>query len=225
MVGEKRRDGDPVEEINQEMVGLNVAVRRLITATRLADPPPGLASELARRLQHLTTELEAHSYSGTIAQGSLRNDANPVEKRLGKPSDFFPYSPALGPLNPIAPPLDAMVVDGEPFREVRATGVLEAPYVGPPDIVQGGVIALLFDDILGTALVVNDCGAMTGTLTVRYEAPTPIRTELTWVGRVETVEDRRVLANGELWAEGRRTAIAEGVFIRVGLLEGRHQVT
>ena len=225
MVGEKRRDGDPVEEVNEEMVGLNVAVRRLITATRLADPPPGLASDLAGRLQHLTTELEAHSYSGPIAQGSLRNDMNPVEKRLGKPADFFPYSPALGPLNPIAPPLEAVVVDGDPFREIRATGVLEAPYVGPPDIVQGGVIALLFDDILGTALVVNDCGAMTGTLTVRYEAPTPIRTELTWVGRLEGVEDRRVLASGELWAEGQRTAIAEGVFIRVELLEGRHQVT
>ena len=224
-MGEKDGDGDPVEEIDQEMVELNVAVRRLITATRLADPPPGMANDLAGRLQLVTTELEAHSYSGTIAQGSLRNDANPVEKRLGKPAEIFPYSPALGPLNPIAPPLEAMVVDGDPFREIRATGVLEAPYVGPPDIVQGGVIALLFDDVLGTALVVNDCGAMTGTLTVRYEAPTPICTELTWLGRLEGVEDRRVFASGELWVEGRRTATAEGVFIRVELLESRRQVS
>ena len=94
--------------------------------------------------------------------------------------------------------------------------------MGPPDIVQGGVIALLFDDILGIALVANDCGAMTGTLTVRYEAPTPIRTELLWVGRLETVEERRVVASGELWAQGVRTATAEGVFIRVDLLEDRH---
>ena len=225
MTGVSYKDGDGVEAIEPGLLELNSVVRRLITATRLADPPPGVASNLASRLHDLTTELEEYSYSGTITQGSLRNDANPVENRRGRPSEFFPYSPALGPLNPIAPPLEAEVVAGDPFLEIRARGVLEAPYVGPPDIVQGGVIALLFDDILGTALVVNDCGAMTGTLTVRYESPTPIRSELTWVGRVEKVENRRVLAIGELWAEGRCTATAEGVFIRVDLLERRQRVT
>ena len=222
MEDKKGSDGHPLTEIDPEMLQLNSAVRRIINATRLADPPPGLAGEIAVRLDRLAGRLEPYAHLGTIAQGSLRNDSNPVEKRFGSPADFFPYSPAVGPLNPIAPPMDAVVVDGELFREVRASGILEAPYVGPPDIVQGGVIALLFDDILGIALVANDCGAMTGTLTVRYEAPTPIRTELFWVGRLETVEERRVVVSGELWAEGVRTATAEGVFIRVDLLEDRH---
>ena len=225
MEDKKGRDGHPPTEIDPGMLQLNSAVRRIINATRLADPPAGLAGEIAVRLDHLAGRLEPYAHLGTIAQGSLRNDSNPVEKRFGSPADFFPYSPAVGPLNPIAPPMDAVVVDGELFREVRASGILEAPYVGPPDIVQGGVIALLFDDILGIALVANDCGAMTGTLTVRYEAPTPIRTELLWVGRLETVEERRVVASGELWAQGVRTATAEGVFIRVDLLEDRHPST
>jgi len=207
------------------MLQLNSAVRRIINASRLADPPPGLAGEIAVHLDHLAGQLEPYAHLGTVAQGSLRNDFNPVEKRFGSPADFFPYSPAVGPLNPIAPPVVVVVEDGEPFREVRASGILEAPYVGPPDIVHGGVIALLFDDILGIALVANDYGAMTGTLTVRYQAPTPIRTELLWVGRLETVEERRVVASGELWAQGVRTATAEGVFIRVDLLEDRHPST
>jgi hypothetical protein len=34
-----------------------------------------------------------------------------------------------------------------------------------------------------------------------------------------------VVATGELWAQGVRTATAEGVFIRVDLLEDRHPST
>ena len=103
------RDGHVPEEIDPAMLQLNSALRRFINAARLADPPPGLAGEVAVDLDNLTGQLELYAHLGTIAQGSLRNDSNPVEKRFGSPAEMFPYSPAVGPLNPIAPPLDAVV--------------------------------------------------------------------------------------------------------------------
>ena len=44
--------------------------------------------------------------------------------------------------------------------------------------VHGGVIAELFDEVLGAANIVADHGAMTGTLTVRYRKPTPLLADL-----------------------------------------------
>ncbi len=116
MEDKERLDGYPLKEIDPGMLQLNSAVRRVINATRLADPPPGLAREVAARLDHLAGRLEPYAHLGAIAQGSLRNDSNPVEKRFGSPADFFPYSPSVGPHNLIAPPMGAVVVDGEPFR-------------------------------------------------------------------------------------------------------------
>ena len=90
MEDKTRRDGDPLEEIDPGMLQLSSAVRRIINATRLADPPPGLAGEIAVHLDQLAGRLEPYAHLGTIAQGSLRNDSNPVEKRFGSPADFFP---------------------------------------------------------------------------------------------------------------------------------------
>ena len=90
--------------------------------------------------------------------------------------------------------------------------------MGPPDLVQGGVIALLFDDIMGSVLVVNNCGAMTGTLEVRYEKPTPIGKELLWTGKIEKIEGRKIYVCADLWEGENRTAILTGIFVKVDLL-------
>ena len=70
----QRSDRHLLEQIDPEMLELSSAVRRIIHATRLADPPPGLASEVVAGLDCLAEQLEPHAYLGTIAQGSLRND-------------------------------------------------------------------------------------------------------------------------------------------------------
>ena len=153
-----------------------------------------------------------------IAQGSLKNDKNPIERGDQNPSEFFPYSPAVGPFNPIAPPLEVEVINEAEYKEIRAFGKLDGVYVGPPDLVQGGVIALLFDDIMGSVLVVNNCGAMTGTLEVRYEKPTPIGKELLWTGKIEKIEGRKIYVSADLWEGEHRTAIATGIFVKLDLL-------
>jgi acyl dehydratase len=132
------------------------------------------------------------------------------------PEVFFPYSPIVGPRNPLSPPV-RMWMDGE--RMLGAV-TLGAPYTGPPSMVHGGVIALIFDELLGAVNVAHDLGAFTGTLTVRYERPTPIGEPLELVAWVDRIEGRKVLSDGELRHQGQVTARAHGVFIRSELLEG-----
>ena len=54
---------------------------------------------------------------------------------------------------------------------------------------------------------------MTGTLTVRYRAATPLDTELELVGRHAEVSGRHSRSWGPVYADGVLTAEAEGVFI------------
>ena len=61
---------------------------------------------------------------------------------------------------------------------VRGDAWFDYPYEGPPTCVHGGVIAETFDEMLGAANMVADNPAMTGTLTIRYRKPTPLRTAL-----------------------------------------------
>ena len=204
--------------MQEELVKLNEETRRLMKAVRLMDAPGKIIEELSQKIASLVEDAEKHSYKGTTAQGSLKNDQNPIKRKNENPSDFFPYSPAVGPFNPIAPPLTVEVIGEGEYKEIRASGKLDGVYVGPPDLVQGGVIALLFDDIMGSVLVVNHCGAMTGTLEVRYENPTPIAEELLWTGKIEKVEGRKIYVFSELWVSETRTAIARGVFVKVDML-------
>ena len=204
--------------MSSELIYLNEATRRLMKAVRLIDTSDEVVSQLSRKISDIASEAEKYTYSGVTAQGSLKNDNNPIERRDQNPSEFFPYSPAVGPFNPIAPPLKVEVTNAGKYKEIRAFGKLDGVYVGPPDLVQGGVIALLFDDIMGSVLVVNNCGAMTGTLEVRYEKPTPINKELLWTGKIEKIEGRKIHVSAELWEEETRTAKAKGVFVKVEML-------
>ena len=204
--------------MSTELINLNEATRRLMKAVRLIDTSDEVVSQLSRKISDIASEAEKYTYSGVTAKGSLKNDNNPIERRDQNPSEFFPYSPAVGPFNPIAPPLKVEVTNAGKYKEIRAFGKLDGVYVGPPDLVQGGVIALLFDDIMGSVLVVNNCGAITGTLEVRYEKPTPINKELLWTGKIEKIEGRKIHVSAELWEEEPRTATAKGVFVKVELL-------
>ena len=71
------------------------------------------------------------------------------------------------------------------------------------------------DELLGAVNVVNDLGAMTGTLTVRYRRPTPLFEEVRMEGRTGEARGRKVFAQGEIWHGDTLLAEAEGVFIKV----------
>lgn len=123
--------------------------------------------------------------------------------------DYLTRSPIVGPVNPVAPPLEWTVIDGR----IEGRGVYHAAYEGPPGYVHGGWIALTFDEILGMANVASENPGMTGTLRVRYRRPTPLHAEITFRAWTEQVDGRRITARGEMLHEGAVTAEAEGLFV------------
>ncbi len=130
------------------------------------------------------------------------------------PRDLFPTSPVIGVANPVAPPVHIWAVEGEEGRrEIRGSVTFGYPYEGPPTCVHGGVIAELFDELLGSANIIADLAGMTGTLTVRYRKPTPLLVPLDLVARVTGTERRKIFTWGGLYHDGELTAEAEGIFI------------
>jgi acyl-coenzyme A thioesterase PaaI-like protein len=127
------------------------------------------------------------------------------------PHRFFPFSPMVGWYSPLAPPLEVEVRD----RQVVAHAALGAAYEGPPGCVHGGIIAGLFDEVLGIANIAAGVGAMTGTLTIRYRSPTPLYSDLRLEGRTDRIDGRKVFASGTLSAGDRLCVEAEGIFIVV----------
>ena len=188
------------------------ATRSLVTTLRTADAPTDAIERAAALVREATALLAPHHVSGTPGQNSLRvGELDREQFSTREPARFFPYSPVVGPLNPIAPPL-TFTFDGE---RLSGTGTLASPYTGPPGAVHGGVIALVLDELLGAVNACLGLGAFTGTLTVRYERPTPIEREIAFESWVERTEGRKVFTHGTISAGGEVTARAEGVFIRV----------
>jgi acyl-coenzyme A thioesterase PaaI-like protein len=112
----------------------------------------------------------------------------------------------------VAPPLTVEVVD----RQMIGRATFGEAYEGPPGCVHGGFIAACFDDVLGMVQAgAGDLG-MTGTLSVRYLAPTPLHRELRFIGTLAGIDGRKVTTRGELWVGDVRTAEAEALFITVG---------
>ena len=160
----------------------------------------------AETLEGVGVEIEA------AAEDSKRPRRQPTPDV--DPRDLFPTSPVIGVANPIAPPVHVWAVEGEDgLREIRGRVTFDYPYEGPPTCVHGGVIAELFDELLGSANIITDKAGMTGTLTVRYRKPTPLLTPLDLVARHTGSERRKSFAWAGIYHEGELTAEADGIFI------------
>ena len=191
---------------------LVAATRALVTTQRTADAPADVLERATALVREATNLLAPHVVDGIPGQNALRA-AYPDREQFatGDPARFFPYSPVVGPLNAVAPPV-VFTFDGE---RMSGHGTLAAPYTGPPGTVHGGVVAMVLDELLGAVNACLGLGAYTGTLTIRYERPTPIGAELTFDAGVDRTEGRKVFTVGTISAGGEVTARADGVFIRV----------
>jgi hypothetical protein len=188
------------------------ALRAAVANQRMADAPADVLERATELVQEANALLEPHVVDGIPGQNALRA-AYPDRDQFatGDPARFFPYSPVVGPLNPIAPPV-VFTFDG---KRMSGHGRLPAPYTGPPGTVHGGVVAMVLDELLGAVNACLGLGAYTGTLTIRYERPTPIGAELAFDAWVDRTEGRKVFTVGTISADGAVTARADGVFIRV----------
>ena len=162
----------------------------------------------AKTLARVADDLARSTVPGKAPRG--------MPNHLGHPQDFFPTSPIVGYANPVAPPVDLWAVrSDEGAMELRGRAFFRYPYEGPPTCVHGGVIAALFDELLGAMTILNGTPGMTGTLTIRYRRPTPLLAPLDLEARITSIEGRKIFASGGIRHEGELTAEAEGIFIAV----------
>jgi acyl-coenzyme A thioesterase PaaI-like protein len=121
------------------------------------------------------------------------------------------YSPLVGGLNPLAPPM-ALTMHAD---YIEATVTYGLAYEGPPGCLHGGLVAAGFDEVLGFAQALGGQPGMTGRLTVNYRSPTPLFQPVRYVCRFDRREGRKIFASGELRviADDRLCAEAEGLFV------------
>ncbi|MDN4520788.1 PaaI family thioesterase [Mycolicibacterium austroafricanum] len=118
---------------------------------------------------------------------------------------------AIGMRNAVAPPLRLQRDD---TGRVTTDLTLGVPYEGPAGHVHGGVCALLLDHVLSATAHRPGVPAFTGTLSVRYVAPTRLG-RLRVEAWTEREDGAKTFAAGHITdAEGTVTVQAEGVFIR-----------
>ena len=153
----------------------------------------------------------------TTALAGTRNATGPGYSPRSH-GEYLPRSPVVGAASPIAPGSIEWAIepdpDHPPFQRCVATGNITAAYEGPPGYVHGGIIALIFDEVLGIINIANGCPGMTGSLKVRYRKPTPLYSDLRWCAWIEHVEGRRVQSTAQVWHGEVLCAEADGVFIQ-----------
>jgi hypothetical protein len=198
----------------EALQGAVASVRRLTAHLRKTRAPKELLIDVECEVAALSDRLAAYDYEGPYQQRRLVMEeadfTGSHARDTDDPAEFFPYSPVIGPLNPIAPAV-SFDFDGE---QMHAEHIFDAPYNGPPTAVHGGVIALVFDELLGTLGALRDIGGFTGTLTVRYQALTPIGQKIRMRSWVDRREGRKCFIKGTMHHGERLCAEAEGIFIR-----------
>src|SRR4051794_38060895 len=110
---------DPSFEQRHDLAEAVRAANRAVRVTTADAPAVTKAAALVREATEL---LEADRHPGPHCQVGF---GAPVFDGDAAPADFFPYSPIIGPLNPLSPPV-AFSVDAQ--RRVHGTMVLHEGY-------------------------------------------------------------------------------------------------
>ncbi|MDG2027452.1 MAG: PaaI family thioesterase [Acidimicrobiales bacterium] len=220
---------------------LSAAIRELIEVVRTADLEAADAESLRSQtatVEAVTAAIRPHVVDGIRMQAALSfegldadsgarmidvTDLTPEEfvaDDRPQPDEIFPYSPVVGPLNPVSPPVRLWRAIGETGGELHGEAKLGDAYNGPPESVHGGVIAEVFDELLGCLCVSKGIGGFTGTLTVVYRSPTPLNTPIRLRAWHDRTEGRKVFAKGTMYDGDTLCAEAEGIFILSDQLSG-----
>ena len=158
-------------------------------------------------------------------------EADPSDRQATR-SRNRELSAFTGTVNAVAPPMVVTPEDGPGGRpELVGRVRIDRTREGPPHSVHGGVLAGMFDELLGAAQRLGgSLGGVTARLTVRYRRPTPIEEDLELRAWVAEERSRRIVVKGECRvaegdgrAEGQVTAEAEAIFLKVDF-EGMESV-
>lgn len=161
----------------------------------------------------------AHATAETVERGTPRSrPIESIKRRLwenppadGAAMSHFPECVVSGPANPMGIAISVRREGDEAVADLNVGPAFE----GAPQRAHGGVVAAVFDDVMGYVLVLLATPAFTGRLTVNYRAPVPVGVNLSvraWLGHRE---GRKLFMGAEMTHDGRPICDAEGLFIAI----------
>jgi acyl-coenzyme A thioesterase PaaI-like protein len=186
------------------------SMRELIRLCRSSAVDDETRRSAIEHLDAATALLSAEQYTGPywVTGQSILEAPDPTLDLQA----MCPYSPGMGPANPLAPDIEITVDD---HHVVHGRVTLNESYNGPPfDHSHGGVIALLYDDLVGMATMLGAGGGMTANLSIDYRRPTPLFEPLEITAWFDHAEGRKLISKGTMHCEGELLSEANGLFIR-----------
>ncbi len=198
-----------LSSIPQEAFELVARTRELVEAVVLTDVDPETRAQAAAVIASAADALATRRRTEPLFL--VRRAERGVESLLQAGS---------GRLNPQAPPVEWLErpIEPEPGSEpvpcqVRARCVFTASHAGSPSRVHGGVLALVLDEVLGTAVTAAGASGMTVSMTVSLRAGTPFGVPVEIGARLTGWEGRKSYASGEILVDGAITAEATAVYV------------
>jgi acyl-coenzyme A thioesterase PaaI-like protein len=180
---------------------MRLVIERLVTSNAPEDELRRAADGLERYAEQLQNHPKlryVHGFGESATAGDV--------------GAFFDQSPMIGLANPLAPPIRLSQTGPKTALGLVTFG---SAYEGPPGSVHGGFVAAAFDEVLGYVQSLGERPGMTGTLIVKYRAPTPLHTELRFEAELVRMEGRKIFTTARVWGHGRVCAEAEGIFVSV----------
>jgi acyl-coenzyme A thioesterase PaaI-like protein len=207
-VAEPARE-DPLEHPRARAAA---ALRRFGHALSAHDADPELLARVAAAADRATAELETGPPRGRDLR-ELKRRMFEVEVPDGDRIVHFDECFVSGPWNPMGIAIDVQR-DGD---EAVARVELGPAFEGAPGRSHGGIVAAIFDDVLGYLLTFTRTPGFTGELTVRYLAATPIGQPLEFRSRMTGREGRKLFTEAEARVrdDGEVVATAHAVFVAI----------
>lgn len=218
MTAPGERPGLPAVE-----VGAAAEVRRLAAALLDRTVDPELSARVASEVAALADSIEAcpprtkveafATYPGhQRIEHFVETGRWPDPPPDGGEVTFDALSFVGGPLNPLSSGARFFRSGDEAVAEVCFT----ATYEGPPARAHGGMIAAVFDEVMGTVFRVRGmASSFTGTLSVRYVAPAPLGELLRFRAALAATEGRKHTITASASGPDGLFATAEGLFIEM----------
>ncbi|MCA9772750.1 MAG: PaaI family thioesterase [Myxococcales bacterium] len=183
------------------------AVRLLIERMATTEATPEAMDAATEDVIALSAKLGLHPALRPAKESREAEDLHGYIRR------FHEVNPFAGTSNPLAPPVRMWREEGRCVGEVTFGWA----YEGPMGCVHGGHVAGVFDQFLGYVQTTTNEAGFTASLEVDYLRLTPLHVPLRLEGRVTGKDDRKIFAEGSLFAGERETARSRAIFVRSGV--------
>ncbi|MDG2303954.1 MAG: hypothetical protein P8R42_04735 [Candidatus Binatia bacterium] len=179
---------DAVRALNTKVVRLSGSVAEL--------------NEAADHIEQVTASLDPVTASRAIETFHFEFDPN-------DPNRVMPFNPATGAMNPMAPKI-VMRLDGDTLVGEFA---FPSNYESGPDIVQGGMVAAFYDQLLAFAVMSRGRTGPTLWIRVSYLKRTPIEQPLRFEAQVVEIDGDNYLARGVCYLGDTKVSEAEAAVL------------